>query len=99
MQTILLRKWVLSISLFLGTFLPVSAQTVINASEYGLSQDTDAAPAINNALRECLACCSACPVPEIANVFNPTGVKFHQITGMLHDDETEAHSLILTVTQ
>lgn len=36
---------------------------------------------------EWLAYCSACPVPEIANVFNRTGIKFHQITGMLHNDE------------
>jgi len=35
---------------------------------------------------EWLAYCSACPVPEIANVFNRAGVKFHQITGMLHED-------------
>ncbi len=35
---------------------------------------------------EWLAYCSACPVPEIANVFKRTGVKFHQITGMLHED-------------
>lgn len=35
---------------------------------------------------EWLAYCSACPVPEIANVLNRTGVHFHQITGMLHDD-------------
>lgn len=35
---------------------------------------------------EWLAFCSACPVPEIANVFTRTGIKFHQITGMLHDD-------------
>lgn len=35
---------------------------------------------------EWLAYCSACPVPEIANVFSRTGIKFHQITGMLHDD-------------
>lgn len=36
---------------------------------------------------EWLAYCSACPVPEIANVFTRAGIKFHQITGMLHDDE------------
>ncbi|HEY0679121.1 MAG TPA: arabinose isomerase [Chitinophagaceae bacterium] len=36
---------------------------------------------------EWLAFCSACPVPELANVFNRTGIKFHQITGMLHNDE------------
>ncbi|WP_431215967.1 arabinose isomerase [Puia sp. P3] len=35
---------------------------------------------------EWLAWCSACPVPEIANVFNRTGVRFHQITGMLYGD-------------
>jgi L-arabinose isomerase len=35
---------------------------------------------------EWLAHCSACPVPEIANVFNRARVNFHQITGMLHDD-------------
>src|SRR5205814_7103428 len=32
---------------------------------------------------EWLAFCSACPVPEIANVFNRTGIKFQQVTGML----------------
>ncbi len=36
---------------------------------------------------EWLAHCSACPVPEIANVFNRTGIKFHQITGMLYNDD------------
>jgi len=35
---------------------------------------------------EWLAHCSACPVPEIANVFNRCRVDFHQITGMLRDD-------------
>jgi len=35
---------------------------------------------------EWLAYCAACPVPEIANVFNRAGVKFHQITGLLHED-------------
>ncbi|HSZ84436.1 MAG TPA: hypothetical protein VK787_00310, partial [Puia sp.] len=36
---------------------------------------------------EWLAFCSACPVPEIANVFNRTGISFFQITGMLHNDD------------
>lgn len=36
---------------------------------------------------EWLAFCTACPVPEIANVFNRVGISFHQITGMLHHDE------------
>jgi L-arabinose isomerase len=35
---------------------------------------------------EWLAFCAACPVPEIANVFHRIGIKFHQITGMLHND-------------
>lgn len=36
---------------------------------------------------EWLAYCAACPVPEIANVFKRTGIPFHQVTGMLQDDE------------
>jgi L-arabinose isomerase len=35
---------------------------------------------------EWLAHCSACSVPEIANVFRRARIDFHQITGMLHDD-------------
>ncbi|MEO8415215.1 MAG: arabinose isomerase [Ginsengibacter sp.] len=37
---------------------------------------------------EWLAYCAACPVPELANVFKRAGIKFHQVTGMLHNDET-----------
>ncbi len=33
-----------------------------------------------------LAYCSACPVPEIANVFQRCGIAFHQITGVLEND-------------
>jgi L-arabinose isomerase len=35
---------------------------------------------------EWLAYCSACPVPEIANVFSRARIPFEQVTGMLHDD-------------
>jgi L-arabinose isomerase len=35
---------------------------------------------------EWLAYCSACPVPEIANVFKRCGIQFQQVTGMLHND-------------
>jgi len=35
---------------------------------------------------EWLASCSACPVPEIANVFRRSRIGFYQITGMLQDD-------------
>ena len=36
---------------------------------------------------EWLAYCSPCPVPELANVFQRTGIAFHQVTGMLHNDD------------
>ena len=35
---------------------------------------------------EWLAFCSACPVPEIANVFKRSNISFYQITGTLHND-------------
>jgi L-arabinose isomerase len=35
---------------------------------------------------EWLASCSACPVPEIANVFRRAGIRFFQITGVLNED-------------
>ncbi|GAC1665106.1 MAG: L-arabinose isomerase [Candidatus Acidiferrum sp.] len=35
---------------------------------------------------EWLAYCSACPVPEIANVFNRCRIPFFQVTGILEDD-------------
>jgi L-arabinose isomerase len=35
---------------------------------------------------EWLAYCSACPVPELANVFARAGIPFHQVTGALRGD-------------
>ena len=35
---------------------------------------------------EWLACCGACPVPEIANVFNRCRIPFFQVTGQLEND-------------
>jgi L-arabinose isomerase len=35
-----------------------------------------------------LAYCSACPVPEIANVMSRAGIPFHQVTGVLDDEQT-----------
>ncbi len=35
---------------------------------------------------EWLGHCSACPMLEIANVFNRAQIDFHQVTGMLHND-------------
>jgi L-arabinose isomerase len=37
---------------------------------------------------EWLAFCSACPVPEIANLFARAGIPFHQVTGVLNDSGT-----------
>jgi L-arabinose isomerase len=37
---------------------------------------------------EWLAYCSACPVPEIANVFMRAGIPFHQVTGVLNRQST-----------
>ncbi len=34
-----------------------------------------------------LAFCSACPVPEIANVFKRSNIQFQQVTGVLSDEE------------
>jgi L-arabinose isomerase len=35
---------------------------------------------------EWLAFCSACPVPEIANLFMRAGIPFHQVTGVLDEE-------------
>lgn len=37
---------------------------------------------------EWLAFCSACPVPEIANLFSRARIPFHQVTGVLDEDNT-----------
>src|SRR5512141_1531981 len=42
---------------------------------------------------EWLAHCGACPVPEIANVFNRARISFHQVTGQLRDDPVVAAEL------
>ncbi len=39
---------------------------------------------------EWLAYCSACPVPELSNVFVRAGLPFHQVTGVLDEDEVWA---------
>ncbi len=36
---------------------------------------------------EWLAYCGACPIPEIANVLKRLAIPFHQVTGMLRDDD------------
>lgn len=42
---------------------------------------------------EWLAYCSACPVPEISNVFNRAGIPFHQVTGVLEGDSHVASEI------
>jgi L-arabinose isomerase len=37
---------------------------------------------------EWLAFCSACPVPEIANLFMRAGIPFHQVTGVLDEERS-----------
>jgi L-arabinose isomerase len=76
-----------------STVLPVVQRAkvpvvILNLSPEG-SIDYEAFNKMNDRTKmtgEWLAYCNACPVPEIANVFNRTGIKFYQITGMLHDD-------------
>jgi L-arabinose isomerase len=46
----------------------------------------NALPVRTQMTAEWLAYCSACPVPELANVFGRAGIPFHQVTGVLHDD-------------
>lgn len=42
---------------------------------------------------EWLAYCAACPVPEIANVFQRAGIPFFQVTGMLEGDAHVAREI------
>lgn len=76
-----------------STVLPVVQRAKVPVIILNLSPEPAIDYASFNALTdrtqmtgEWLAYCSACPVPEIANVFNRTGIKFHQVTGMLHND-------------
>lgn len=77
-----------------STVLPVVQRAKVPVIILNLSPsaaiDYDAFNAMNDRTRmtgEWLAYCAACPVPEIANVFKRTGIRFHQVTGMLEDDE------------
>ena len=54
-----------------------------SALDYGSFNDLKDRTAMTG---EWLAYCSACPVPEIANVFARAGIPFHQVTGMLEGD-------------
>ena len=76
-----------------STVLPVVRRAKVPVIILNLAPDAAIDYARFNALGdrtkmtgEWLASCSACSVPEIANVFNRARIPFHQITGMLHDD-------------
>lgn len=76
-----------------STVLPVVQRAKVPVIILNLSPDAAIDYAAFNSMSdrtrmtgEWLAFCSACPVPELANVFKRTGIKFHQITGMLHND-------------
>jgi len=47
----------------------------------------NALPGRTEMTAEWLAYCSACPMPEIANVFARCGIPFHQVNGVLDEDD------------
>jgi L-arabinose isomerase len=61
--------------------LNLSAEATINYEQFNNMNDRI------KMTGEWLSYCSACPVPEIANVFKRAGIEFHQVTGMLRNDE------------
>jgi len=76
-----------------STVLPVVQRAKVPVIILNLSPEEAIDYASFNAMKdrtkmtgEWLAHCSPCSVPEIANVFNRVGIKFHQITGLLHND-------------
>lgn len=76
-----------------STVLPVVQRAKVPVIILNLSPEAsidyesfNAMPERTKMTGEWLAYCSACPVPEIANVFSRTGIKFNQVTGMLNDD-------------
>jgi L-arabinose isomerase len=76
-----------------ATVLPVVQRAKVPVIILNLSPaaaiDYDTLNAMGDRTRmtgEWLAFCSACPVPEIANVFSRVGIRFHQVTGMLLGD-------------
>ena len=76
-----------------ATVLPVVQRAKVPVVILNLSPEPEMDYARFNRLKDrtamtgdWLANCSACAVPEIANVFNRARIPFHQITGILHDD-------------
>jgi len=76
-----------------STVLPVLQRAKVPVVILNLSPERSINYEIFNGLNdsakmtgEWLAYCSACPVPELANVFKRTNIQFHQVTGTLNDD-------------
>ena len=76
-----------------STVLPVVRRAKVPVIILNLQPTASIDYAAFNAMRDrtrmtgdWLAHCSACPVPEIANVFKRTGIPFHQVTGVLEED-------------
>ncbi len=76
-----------------ATVLPVVQRANVPVILLNLSPESainyDWFNALNDRTRmtgEWLAYCSACPVPELANVFRRAGIPFQQVTGRLHND-------------
>jgi L-arabinose isomerase len=61
--------------------LNLSPEAAINYKQFNSLKDRIAMTG------EWLAYCAACPVPEIANVFKRCGIQFHQVTGLLHEED------------
>ncbi len=77
-----------------ATVLPVVRRAKVPVIILNISPEEAIDYAAFNAMKdrismtgEWLAYCTSCPVPEIANVFNRTGIPFHQITGLLNNDD------------
>lgn len=77
-----------------STVLPVVQQAKVPVIILNLSPEAAIDYTSFNKMRdrtkmtgEWLAYCSACPVPEIANVFKRTGITYHQVTGLLDGDD------------
>lgn len=83
-----------------STVLPVVQRTKVPVIILNLSPEPAIDYAVFNKIGdrtlmtgEWLAHCCACPVPEIANVFNRARIPFHQVTGRLREDTIVAGEL------
>lgn len=68
--------------------LNLSPESAINYSAFNKMQDR------TSMTGEWLAFCSACPMPEISNVFVRAGISFHQVTGVINDPDDPARKEI-----